>query len=480
MKTRYHFNRQRRQLIHLGKSIARLRAAGRMETEKQRDRFRTLCEKLVPSLGKVALRRALGTSAVLLGLSFGATAQVANFNVDPVVNPFGLDSIPGVITYFSEPTLADIDGDGDLDLLMRGYDIADLQYKFVYRQNIGSITSPAFAQPTFDPFGLSVGTDGIGISLVDLDQDGDLDLLETGFNYQSPDDSINAPIILYRENVGVAGSPSFSEPIEYPFQLEQRTNENAMFFTFGDLDGDGDLDILAEECEEDGGISINSCLRNFFYKNLSTNGGGVSFDQPEFFPFGLDSIPQSTSQVLEELVDLDNDGDLDILGSTYERSNPGATLSRVCFVENMGTPTIPRFGQPVFGDAFGLTTFELSTKNLARLEFGDLDGDGDLDLMVNTDDEGFVYYENGSLVSGRDQAVEVALTLSPNPTTDLVIFTTEEVLAGVRVHDGLGRLVRSYSGSVRQIDMHELPAGTYHVRLMLPDQSFGVRRVVKL
>ncbi len=86
----------------------------------------------------------------------------------PLPNPFGIVPPSG----FAIPAFADIDNDGDLDLFAGEYD-GNTKY-FV---NTGTITQPHFGAPVLNPFGLTavlyVGTP----AFADLDHDGDLDLL---------------------------------------------------------------------------------------------------------------------------------------------------------------------------------------------------------------------------------------------------------------------------------------------------------------
>jgi hypothetical protein len=84
---------------------------------------------------------------------------------DPVANPFGLSDV-----YDGAPTFADIEGDGDLDALVHGHD-----GEIVFFANTGGATTPAFAEPVTNPYGLgSFGGSGRP-SFLDLDADGDLD-----------------------------------------------------------------------------------------------------------------------------------------------------------------------------------------------------------------------------------------------------------------------------------------------------------------
>lgn len=87
----------------------------------------------------------------------------------PLVNPFGYTTVQE----FSMPAFADIDNDGDLDLFVCEYD-----GKMKYFENNGTPLLPHFKSPVSDPFGITPA-EAFGFSaFADLDFDGDLDLLQ--------------------------------------------------------------------------------------------------------------------------------------------------------------------------------------------------------------------------------------------------------------------------------------------------------------
>jgi hypothetical protein len=86
----------------------------------------------------------------------------------PVQNPFGLTSV----YFLAAPTFVDYDNDGDMDLVVGEY-YGNLQYF----QNTGTVSSPAFAAPVQNPGGITAVTDFAHPNFADLDNDGDKDLI---------------------------------------------------------------------------------------------------------------------------------------------------------------------------------------------------------------------------------------------------------------------------------------------------------------
>lgn len=275
------------------------------------------------------------------------------------------------------PNLTDFDGDGDLDFIVSGgktetfdQDVSMLHFY----ENVGSAGMPEFVRVPSASTPFSVITPKLfnegymTFAFGDLDGDDDLDMLMG--TYWS---------LLQYENVGTREAPQYSligEPA-----LPSLDTDNAHAPALGDLDNDGDLDLIVGE-------QGNSFTPNLFlYRNdgdaenfvpvfLSDNRIGG-----EFFPHGLDGGPVSgTTQnrhFVPTLVDVDGDSLLDIvLGYGYGRLTTGLN-------EGAGSFQFRSF-DPYSEIEVGLD---------AAPSLGDVDGDGDLDLMVGELDGGVNYFE---------------------------------------------------------------------------------------
>ncbi|MGA1043737.1 MAG: FG-GAP-like repeat-containing protein, partial [Phycisphaerales bacterium] len=126
--------------------------------------------------------------------------------------------------------------------------------------------------------------------------------------------------------------------------------------TFGDLEGDGDLDIVFANGQ--GYSSLGALLKPRIYVN---DGTGVFADETDARAAGVTGCFRGV-----ELGDCDGDGDLDMVLAQDFFRKPKLLLND---------------GTGVFTDA----SDRLPDANLssARAQFGDIDDDGDLDLVFN-------------------------------------------------------------------------------------------------
>ncbi len=219
------------------------------------------------------------------------TPENANFG-SSIAAPFGLSS-----DYFLQfSTNADLDNDGDLDILVGGYiqyGTTEGQISFYYYENKGTPESPEFPDRLQNPFNLRLPQNTLSSypSLVDIDDDGDLDAFSTILTRDQVID------VFFFENIGDAENPEFGNPVP---GADFGVNQN-LFLTidFTDLDVDGDQDMLI------GGFNSGNV---FYYENIGT-AKEMYFADPVVDPFGLG--PRYVFSVVN-YVDMDADGDQDL------------------------------------------------------------------------------------------------------------------------------------------------------------------------
>ncbi len=238
----------------------------------------------------------------------------------------------------SIPALVDWDGDGDLDLLLANkIDPADLSTSRVYWFENRGREGLHMRGVLPAPF---TGVYHLAPAFGDLDGDGERDLLLGGWG----------PRIAWHRNTGrnPDGTPRFTPADSAMVTITRGSNTTP---ALGDLDGDGDLDLLIGEASG----ALN------YYRNEGTRTAPrfvLVGDEWEGIDVGRRSSPH--------LADYDGDGDLDLL--------VGSEVDGVVLYRNEGSQTVPRFVRD--------DTFRLDAPALAAPVLGDLDGDGQADLVL--------------------------------------------------------------------------------------------------
>ena len=391
-----HYSRKQRQLKYLVKQLTILLqktdADLKSEIKKMTAKIKYLVSQLNGIVSTNRMKRILGTIALFVGISFSNTANAQYFQ-PPVTNPFGI--VPSANILVSIPSIGDLDGDGDLDLLTQEYDDNTSSMNFKYSENIGTTNTPQFISSVTNPYNLTDDSIPRFHNLVDLDGDGDLDVLS--LDAIELNDTINYNYgylanFNYYENIGTLSNPIFDTLVTNPFGL---VSDSAWAVAdLVDIDNDGDLDIL---------YSSNSDYESYTYYGYTYTSGtppkfkfienigdanNPIFTTPVDNPFGL-IIPGGISS--PAFMDYDNDGDFDLFVGAMDTaaSSYYNYAASIFYFENTGTNTVAQFAAPL-PNPFGLTPIT----QFAFLEIADLDGDGDDDILAGEYYGNLMYFEN--------------------------------------------------------------------------------------
>jgi hypothetical protein len=254
------------------------------------------------------------------------------------------------------PALADLDNDGDLDLIIGGYN------GLLYYQNQGTATTPVWVkvETVFSTVNSQIGTDARP-AFADLDNDGDIDLIigigESLFG--GPD----AGTSMGFRNIGTAASPLFQRDDALVAGIPD-VGLNA-YPALADVDGDGDYDLLMGR----DGAAI------YYYKNTGTVSAPVWTREYTLFA-GVEATNYWKDPTF---CDLDGDGDIDLI---YGTDN-----GHLYYYQNTGSVTAPQF-------TYNPNYFRvIKSDGWSTPTFADFTGNGVLDMMSGAN-YGFYYARN--------------------------------------------------------------------------------------
>jgi len=313
---------------------------------------------------------------------------------------------------------ADLDGDGDMDVISASSGNAP----FRWYENING--NGDFNNGTV----LTMSTNGSGVIAlpVDLDDDGDMDIVAS---------STGAEKVHWYENLDGAGN--FSENI-----LITDTPTTPWNISIDDIDGDNDLDIAI--------ITLNSAT---IYWVENTDGQG-NFSLVQTITTSL-FVGYSI-----ELIDIDNDEDLDLF-TVYG----GSTLSWHENTDGLGT-----FGPEQFID----TNINFPTS----VTGGDLNGDEREDVLVTGSFSDELYwYENLFPLSINDEEIS-QFTIFPIPTSGILNISAAEEINSIAVYTMTGQkmLKNAYQES---IDLSTFSKGIYVLEVTTTSGKTQKQRIIK-
>jgi surface protein len=285
------------------------------------------------------------------------TGLVTNVVMSSGSASFTTASIATSADFPEEVFAADMDGDGDMDIISASFNDNTIAW---YENNGASDPSWTAA---------NIATDNGGAKSVfaaDIDGDGDMDIISASYNDHTID--------WYKNNNG--DGSSWTAANIAPSSGSSKADRPESVFA-ADIDGDGDMDVVSAS-RNDNTIA--------WYEN--NNGDGSSWTATNI-------VTNKNNAHSVFAADIDGDGDMDIVSAS-------AGDDTIAWYENNGDPN----------PSFTAANISTSADNVQSVFAADMDGDGDMDIVSpdsNTpNNESVVWYENNNGDGSSWTATDIA------------------------------------------------------------------------
>jgi hypothetical protein len=427
------------------------------------------------------------------------------------------------LTKFPAAYFLDLDGDNIDDLVVSPnaqFAVEDDSSAWYYK-NTGTDDVPYFElqQKNFLQDGMiDRGTNAYPV-LFDYNSDGLKDLLVGNKQYYQNGGNSPSSVALY-ENTGTANSPQFTFITDDFADLSHEGHQN-LYPAFGDLDGDGDQDLVL-------GVNSGELL-------LFTNSGGAG--NTADFSGGSTPLQYAGGEPIDvgvaatpQFFDVDGDGILDLLvgeknGNINYIKNTGTagsasfeliqeTLGGVIASNELGINgySVPHMflqsgeRKLILGTETGMVNFydnidgnlngefNLVEEELQEINEGDdcavwledINSDGWPDLFYGQIGGGVAFYAgvDPMINVGENEIAENNITIYPNPASDRITVrfekgnsTPKRVVLKNTLGQEVTREVKSLSDEI-EIETTELPRGVYIVVVEFSGRQISKKLIV--
>jgi hypothetical protein len=448
-----------------------------------------------------------------------------------LIDPFPAEPInyPEFISTF----LLDVDNDGIDDLITginnRGH-AENVNVSWYYKGHIGATNYFTLERQDFMTSSTLDFGSGSHPVFTDYNGDGLLDIVIGTYGKFRSGLTVEPGLILL-ENSGTSFNPAFTM-VDRDWLGLGVLNDDGLHFrfapAFGDLDDDGDQDMLLGE----------SSGKLIYFENIAGQGNPFQFTDPVFHWMDIDVGSLSVPFIY----DINQDGKMDII--VGEKTGSFVTgigrCGNINYFENLGTTAIPIFNSDPSvspnsdcwghvlsyfqnanrGDASPIivqagndlrlitgtnkgyfhyydidedsnATFEKIDSTLGDVYPGimsssavaDIDGDGVFEMLTGNFRGGLTFYKTNWKTDGTVDITEVpttSLNVFPNPTQEKLFIESSNPIAGYQIISIEGKIVSKKNIATKEIDVNELVTGMYLLSVNYSDGSTETAMFVKI
>lgn len=420
-----------------------------------------------------------------------------NHSYPSVANPAQMQLFPAI--YWED---VDFDGKKDLIIAPNARTVSENQNSVQFFKNTGTNALPNFVYQENNFLQKDMIDHGLGSIPVLVDENGDglKDLLVANFVRYKPVLSLESVFQLYR-NTGTNSNPEFTLVNNDYLSLSSLGLGLRVVPTFGDLDGDGDQDLIV-------GMESGNLRR---FTNTAGAGNPMNFGTSVALTDHTGAAINVVSYSYPQLFDLNKDGLLDLIvgrktGEIAYYKNTGTAVSPIFTLisSNVGQADISStpdgYAAPHFfrvndtthlfvgayngklnyfrhidGHLADGDTFSLYSDHFLNMDVGlyssvfvdDINGNGFLNLFVGQDLGGLFLFEADPLSTASidELHIEKELVLFPNPGNQLVtILSKNGKTSDIQLLDAFNVLGQKQPLELigSQIDVSRLNPGTYY------------------
>lgn len=452
----------------------------------------------------------------------GGTSVNSDSPMISVDYAFPSNTTPINMQLFPAAFYVDVDFDGVKDLIVgaNAKNVSSNERSILFYKNNGSNSNPNFiysANNFLQGQMIEEGTGSVPI-FFDFNEDGLKDLIVACF-YQYKPVLDKESVVAYYKNTGTANEPIYTFIDNDVFNFSMESYGLRSIPSFGDLDNDGDEDMLL-------GVENGTLV---YFENNST-GSGADFGPGAInYTDNLGSVINAGGYSHPQIFDLNNDGLLDLI--------LGKRSGEIIYYENIGTASYPLFelrnamlggidvstttpdgySAPHFfrfnnethlflgcvdgnmlyytgidgnldsGEVFTLESNDflgINVEAYSAFWTDDVDNNGRLDLFVGQDLGGIYHFEvnPNSSASVNETSASALIAVYPNPVgKSLTIAINNATAESYQISDLNGHVLAAgnMQSNSTQVNTSDFASGFYLIQVRLTNGQFCVKKIVK-